>query len=168
MNERLVDRERAVIAHDESPEVAKPGDVALDDPALLVASQHTPVLRRRPANGSSGAEQSGSYRDASAVRAARRCRSPYRQSPVRAFVLGARPDATARLGSPEAFLPPAELPTGKQSKVGFPEEHRGRRHPPSTSSPCPAWFCRLRSPLFRRRKTAVLKRFALLQLLPPI
>ena len=49
MNERLVDRERAVIAHDESPEVAKPGDAALDDPTLLVASQHSPVLRRRPA-----------------------------------------------------------------------------------------------------------------------
>jgi hypothetical protein len=49
MNERLVDSERAIVAHHESPEVAKPGDAALDDPALLVTPQQAPVLRRRPA-----------------------------------------------------------------------------------------------------------------------
>jgi len=48
MNERLVDGERTVIAHDQSPEVAQPRDAALDDPALLVASQHSTVLGRRP------------------------------------------------------------------------------------------------------------------------
>src|ERR1700680_41468 len=53
-----------------------------------------------------------------------------------------------------------------QSEGSFPEDHRARRPPPSTSSPCPAWFFRLRSPLFRRSKTAVQKRFAPLQLLP--
>src|ERR1700675_3869722 len=52
-----------------------------------------------------------------------------------------------------------------QSEGSFPEEHRGRRPPPSTSSPCPAWFFRLRSPFFRGSKTAVQKRFAPLQLL---
>src|ERR1700690_1843855 len=52
-----------------------------------------------------------------------------------------------------------------QSEGSFPEEHRGRRPPPSTSSPCPAWFFRLRSPFFRRSKTPVQKRFAPLQLL---
>src|SRR6202167_958424 len=52
-----------------------------------------------------------------------------------------------------------------QSEGSFPEEHRGRRPPPSTSSPCPAWFFRLRSPFFRRSETAVQKRFAPLQLL---
>jgi hypothetical protein len=31
-----------------------------------------------------------------------------------------------------------------QSEGSFPEEDRGRRPPPSTSSPCPAWFFRLR------------------------
>src|ERR1700680_4212236 len=52
-----------------------------------------------------------------------------------------------------------------QSEGSFPKEHRGRRPPPSTSSPCPAWFFRLRSPFFRRSETAVQKRFAPLQLL---
>src|SRR5271169_3294239 len=52
-----------------------------------------------------------------------------------------------------------------QSEGSFPEEDRGRRPPPSTSSPCPAWFFRLRSPFFRRSKTPVQKRFAPLQLL---
>src|ERR1700733_8361759 len=52
-----------------------------------------------------------------------------------------------------------------QSEGSFPEEDRGRRPPPSTSSPCPAWFFRLRSPFFRGSKTPVQKRFPPLQLL---
>ncbi len=46
MDKRLVDGEQAVIAHDEPPEVAKPRDAALDDPAFLVTSQHPSVLER--------------------------------------------------------------------------------------------------------------------------
>jgi len=42
----------------------------------------------------------------------------------------------------------AGLPPGMQSEAGLPEEHPGRRPPPSTSSPCPAWFSRLPAPLF--------------------
>src|ERR1700726_1179468 len=52
-----------------------------------------------------------------------------------------------------------------QSEGSFPEEDRGRRPPPSTSSPCPAWFFRLQRPFFRRSETPVQKRFAPLQLL---
>src|SRR5258708_30404407 len=52
-----------------------------------------------------------------------------------------------------------------QSEGSFPEEDRGRRPPPSTLSPCPAWFFRLRSPFFRGSKTPVQKRLAPLQLL---
>src|ERR1700693_4128000 len=52
-----------------------------------------------------------------------------------------------------------------QSEGSFPEEDRGRRPPPSTSSPCPAWFFRLRCPFFRGNETPVQKRFAPLQLL---
>src|ERR1039458_7097016 len=52
-----------------------------------------------------------------------------------------------------------------QSEGSFPEEDRGRRPPPSTSSPCPAWFFRRRSPFFRGSKAPVQKRFAPLQLL---
>src|SRR5713226_6293928 len=52
-----------------------------------------------------------------------------------------------------------------QTEGSFPEEDRGRRPPPSTSSPCPAWFFRLHSPFFRGSKTPVQERFAPLQLL---
>src|SRR3974390_2515413 len=52
-----------------------------------------------------------------------------------------------------------------QSEGSLPEEHPGRRPPPSTSSPYPAWFFRLHSPLFRRSETAIHERFAPLQLL---
>src|ERR1019366_8172466 len=51
-----------------------------------------------------------------------------------------------------------------QSEGSLPKEHRGRRPPPSSSSPCPAWFFRLRSPFFRRSETAVQERLAPLQL----
>src|SRR5258707_13445693 len=52
-----------------------------------------------------------------------------------------------------------------QSEGSFPEEHPRRRPPPPPSSPCPAWFFRLRSHFLRRSKTAVQKRLAPLQLL---
>src|SRR6202163_4116357 len=56
-------------------------------------------------------------------------------------------------------------PPGMQNKLGLPEEPPGRRPPPSTSSPCPAWFFRLRSPFFRGSNTPVQTRVAPLQLL---
>jgi hypothetical protein len=49
MDKRLVNGEGAVIAHDQSSEVAEPSEAAFHDPALLVAPQHAPVLRRCPA-----------------------------------------------------------------------------------------------------------------------
>ena len=49
MKEALVDGQRAVIAHDESAEVAEPGEGAFHDPPSLVAAQGSSVLRRRPA-----------------------------------------------------------------------------------------------------------------------
>ncbi len=39
MKEAAIDRERAIIAHDQSAEVAEPGDRAFYRPAPLVASQ---------------------------------------------------------------------------------------------------------------------------------
>ncbi|MBI4443177.1 MAG: ATP-binding protein [Acidobacteria bacterium] len=63
-----------------------------------------------------------------------------------------------------ALFPPTGLPPGTPSPGAFPEEHPSRR-PPSTSSPCPAWFCRLPRPLMGRSQTAVQERFAPLQLL---
>jgi len=49
MDERLVDGKRTVIADHQSAEVSEPGDAALNDPTLLVASQHAPILGRFPA-----------------------------------------------------------------------------------------------------------------------
>jgi len=48
MNESLVDGERAVIAHDQSAEVAQPSDAEFDDPSALVAAPHATVLRQCP------------------------------------------------------------------------------------------------------------------------
>lgn len=53
-----------------------------------------------------------------------------------------------------------------QNKGSFPKEDPGRRPPPSTSCPCPAWFFRLQRPFFGRSKTPVQERLAPLQLVP--
>jgi hypothetical protein len=66
------------------------------------------------------------------------------------------PDDSVLLGSPRASSRRVGLPRGMQSEGSFPEEDR-RRRPPPTSSPCPAWFFRLRSPFFRGGKTPVQK-----------
>ena len=47
MKEGAIDRERAVVAHDQAPEVAEPGVGAFDNPAPPVAPQRSAVLRRR-------------------------------------------------------------------------------------------------------------------------
>src|SRR5258707_535527 len=47
MKEGLVNVKRAVIAHDQSAEVAQPCEGPLHDPASPVATQRTTVLRRR-------------------------------------------------------------------------------------------------------------------------
>src|SRR5437773_3803514 len=47
MKESAVDRQRAIIAHDQSPEVAQPSEGAFDDPAPFVAAQRSAILRRR-------------------------------------------------------------------------------------------------------------------------
>jgi hypothetical protein len=46
MKEASVNGQRAVIAHDESPEVSEPGEGAFHDPSSLVAAQRPAVLRR--------------------------------------------------------------------------------------------------------------------------
>src|SRR5882724_6252875 len=47
MKERPVDRERAVVSHNQAAEIAEPGVGAFDDPSPLVTSQRATVLRRR-------------------------------------------------------------------------------------------------------------------------
>ena len=41
-----IDRERAVVAHDQAPEVTEPGVGAFDDPSPAVAPQRSAVLCR--------------------------------------------------------------------------------------------------------------------------
>src|SRR5579863_9301147 len=87
------------------------------------------------------------------------------QSHAMVSAVAVRRNVAGSRESTRAFLPRAGLRSGRQSKVAFPEEHPGRRPPPSTSCPCPAWFCRLSSPFFRRSETAIQKRFAPVELL---
>src|SRR5574340_815681 len=47
MKEGMVNGKQAVIAHDQSAEVAKPSEGAFHDPASLIAAQRSTVLRRR-------------------------------------------------------------------------------------------------------------------------
>src|ERR1700692_3844711 len=47
MKESAIDRERAVVAHDQAPEVTEPGVSAFDNPSPPVALQRSTVLRRR-------------------------------------------------------------------------------------------------------------------------
>ena len=47
MKEGPIDRERAVVAHDQATEVTEPGVGAFDNPAPPVAPQRSAVLRRR-------------------------------------------------------------------------------------------------------------------------
>ena len=48
MKERAIDRERAVITHDQASEISKPGVGAFDDPSSAVAPQRPAILRRGP------------------------------------------------------------------------------------------------------------------------
>src|SRR5207245_7288280 len=129
----------------------------------------TAAARDHPAwpdeRDSSCAGRSVRFRAVATACAADRCRRLCRQSraPASAAV-GRHGDADLR-GSPRASSPRGGLPPGMQSEGGLPEEHPRRRPPPSTSSPCPAWFFRPRSPFFGGSKTPVQKRFAPVQLL---
>ena len=129
MKEALVNGQGAILARDESAKVAQPRDAAFDDPAPPVACSVS--IRVRPGspsvNGSNAAGRSGPCRATATVRAARRGRSPCRQSPARASVAVVHHGGAARRGSSAAFLPPAGLPTGKPSQVGLPKAHRSRR-----------------------------------------
>jgi len=96
-------------------------------------------------------------RDAANVSAGDRCRRLCRQSPAPASAADDPRDGAGLRGSLRASSPRAGLPPGRQSEGGLPEEHPRRRPPPSTSSPCPAWFFRLPRPFFCRSETPVQK-----------
>src|SRR5882672_8318723 len=154
MKKSFIDCDRAVVANDQSAEVAEPGEGAFYLPAASVTAQRSAVLRARLASipAMRGDQFDASRRQSLAQRIA---------------VIGAIPrhDLVGLRGSKRASLPRAGLRPERQSKAAFPEEHPGRRPPPSTSCPCPAWFFRLSSPFFCRSETAVQERLAPVQLL---
>src|SRR5712692_8009507 len=148
MKESAIYRERAVVAHHQAAEVSEPGVGAFDDTATPVSC------------GWSDAARSVRFRAVPAARATDRCRRLCRRSPASVSAEDALHDDTDLRGSSRASFPRAGLPPGMQSEGTLPKEYRGRRPPPSTSSPCPAWFFRLRSPFFRGSKAPVQERFA--------
>ena len=151
MKERPVDLERAVIAHNQAPVIPQPANGALHDPAAAIAPQGAAILRRRT-NAILFVRRSVRCRAAAAACAAGRCHKPCRQSPAPASAaVGPHGDAALR-GWPRASSPRAGLPPGMQSEGGLPKEDPGRRPPPSTSSPCPAWFSDTAAPFFAGAK----------------
>src|SRR6516164_625847 len=136
MKKGSIDRKRTIVANHQTAEIPQPGERPLDHPAPFVASKNATILGRRPA--------------------------PIQAE--RSDQLDAPLDVVDSRGSTRASARRVAFPTGRQSEGSFPEEDRGRRPPPSTSSPCPAWFFRLKRPFFRRSKTAIQERLAPLQL----
>src|SRR6266852_5594492 len=135
MKEGAIDRERAVITHHQATEVAEPGVSAFDNPTALVPPQRSAILRC-------------GFLPVRAMRRDQFDSAPRQPLAQRIAVVGFVGD------HPHRLLP------GTPSEGTLPKEDRGRRPPPSTSSPCPAWFFRLRSPFFRGSKAPFQKRFA--------
>src|SRR3989442_3411165 len=150
MKECAVNRERAVIANHQMPEVAEPREGALDFPAPAVAPQRSSVLGHRFA---SIPAMRGDQFD------------PALSQPLSQRVTVVTTIGGLRRSSRASFLRVA-FRAGMQNKGAFPKEDPGRRPPPSTSCPCPAWFFRLQRPFFGGSKTPVQERLAPLQLLP--
>ena len=165
MKERPVDREGAVVAHDQALEVPQPRVGALDDAAPFVPLQRPAIPRCRPnAIFLVWADQFDPTlpQPLSEWIAVVRFVSdhPLRLLPWPAGVMTPPyPDHSER-----RFCEPDFRRRGRVKVVSRGED-RGLRPPPSTSSPCPAWFFRLRSPFFRGSKAPVQERFAPLQLL---
>jgi len=174
MKEGQVYQQRALPAHDQSPEIAKPGKGAFDLPAASVTSQLAPVLGGRLL--AVLAMWHHQLNRAPAARATDRCRSRDRRSGVPAF--GADdPDRRAGRQSWSGWVRATSLPPGTPRPGGLPEEHLGRRPAAQPSTLClsPAWFpwhrppgqvCRRRRPLFGWGETAVGKGFTPIQLFP--
>src|SRR5438445_10680888 len=115
---------------------------------------------------SNDAARSARSRATPAAFAAGHCRNHDQQSGAAASAAAAPRGFGGLRGSSRALFPRAALRAGMQNKGAFPKEDPGRRPPPSTSCPCPAWFFRLQRPFFGGSNTPVQKRFAPLQLVP--
>src|SRR6266571_5381722 len=165
MKERPIDLERAVIAHNQAPVIPQPADGTLDDPAAPIPPQRATILRGR--TNAILLVRADQFDSALSQPLAQRIavvgfvgNHAHRLLPRSAGTV--TPTYADRR---ERRLREADFRRGMQSEGGLPEEHPRRRPPPSTSSPCPAWFFRPRSPFFGGSKTPVQKRFAPVQLL---
>ncbi len=163
MKERFIDCGRAIVANDQTAKVSEPGKGALHFPTAPIAAQRSTVLGARLA--AIPPARPIRSRVPPIARAMDRYRRRDQQSHAGVSDVAAHRDVAGSHESTRAFLPRAGLRWAMQSKVAFPEEHPGRRPPPSTSCPCPAWFFQLSSPFFGRSETAVQKRFAPVELL---
>ena len=159
MKKSTIDRQRPIIAHCQSPVVAEPGEGALDDPAPPVAPQRSAILRRR------FAPTFAVWNDRFDPAATQLFTQPIAiVATVHDHALGflsrssrAMPDVYADRG--EGRLRELDFRRGCRVKVVSQRNTSRRRPPPSTSSPCPASFFRLRRPLFGWSETAVQERF---------
>src|SRR5437899_1258970 len=164
MKECAVNRERAVIANHQMPEVAEPREGALDFPAPAVAPQRSSVLGHRFA--SIPAMRGDQFDPALSQPLSQRVTvvTTIRRS---GFCRG-RPAWVRRPTQIVASVVSAScVSCGDAEQRCFP---KGRPWPSTTtihtSCPCPAWFFRLQRPFFGGSKTPVQERRAPLQLLP--
>src|SRR2546429_3222936 len=152
MKECAVNRERAVIANHQMPEVAEPREGALDFPAPAVAPQRSSVLGRRLA--SIPTMRRDQFDPA--------LRQPRSQ---RVTVVTTISDQAQRLLPRPPRVGSATYADGRErrfrelrfvrgcrTKVLSQRKNPGRRPPPSTSCPCPAWFSDASAPFLAGAK----------------
>ena len=143
MKERAINRERAIVAHHQTAKIPEPGRWCVRRSIVSCSAAALGHPASRAARDSSCAGRSVRSRVAASARAADRCRMLCRRPPAAVSALDDPRDDAALRGSWRASFPRVCLPPGMQSEGTFPEEDRGRRPPPSTPSPCHAWFFRL-------------------------
>ena len=167
MKEGVIHEQRAVVAHDQAPEVSQPGKGAFHFPSPSVAAQGPAILGRRFASVLTmwtdqldAAPMQSSSQGIAVV-------GPVGNEPSRPG-LGTAPAGPRHALLPKRAFAPRSLPPARRGPSGFPKEYLGRRPPPSTSCPCPAWFCRPRRPLFGGSETSVDETLAPVQWAPPI
>jgi hypothetical protein len=130
MKEGVIHEQRAVVAHNQAPEISQPGKRAFDFPTPSVAAQRPAILGRR-------------FASVLTMRTDQLDAAPMQSLPQRIAVVGPVGDESGRLGfgsarpalraPAQACARPRPLPPAKRGPDGFPEEHFVRRSPPSTS-----------------------------------
>ncbi len=168
MKECAVNRERAVVANHQPPDG---GSYRATRRYARFSSAYGSVaalarLGSPVCFDSSDAARSVRSRALPAACAAGHCRNRDPRSSAAVSAVAVPRGFGGLRRSSRAWFPRAVLRAGMQNKGAFPKEDPGRRPPPSTSCPCPAWFFRLQGPFFGGSKTPVQEGLAPLQLVP--